>query len=263
MRLSKGYTTSDLHLLTNRSSAHRFMPTLHEAAAGANLLVLNGDIFDFQWSIYPDLEGSLEYVEDWVEHLVAKHRQCRFVFLMGNHDSLPAYGELLDVMAQRYDNLSWDPFYLKLGNKVFLHGDVGSSSHVPHKLAAYRERWHGPQRKSWMHAAYLAFTRLGIPRLIHECTPVRRYTADVVAYLKAELGSSFTDITDVYFGHTHKPLTDYEFHGLRFHNTGATIHGVRSRIQSFTYDPTDLNQALGRLTANGAALPEPVVRTAK
>ena len=244
MRLHRGHTASDLHLLSNRSTADRLMPRLHQAAAEADLFVLNGDIFDFQWSNYPDLRESLDYVENWVRDLVAKYPRCRFVFIMGNHDSLPAYGDLLDALAGRHDNLAWEPFYLKVGSKVFLHGDVGSSSHAPGALAAYRQRWHRPRRRAWVRAAYLTFTRLGIPGLIHECTPVRRYAVDVIAYLKTELGPSFTEVRDVYFGHSHKPVTDYPWQGLRFHNSGAMIHGVRSRIQSFTYDPADLRRTL-------------------
>jgi len=256
MRIHKGYTTSDLHLLTNRSSAHRSMPRLHRAASRADLFVLNGDIFDFQWSVYPNLSESLGYAEDWIVSLISRHRHCRFVFLMGNHDSLPAYGDLLDTLAERHENLAWEPFHLQLGNKVFLHGDVGSSSHSPEELAAYRQRWQGPRRRPWLHKAYLACTRLGIPRLIHECTPVKRYTADVVTYLKAEMGPGFVDLRDVYFGHTHKPVTNYRSQGLRFHNTGATIHGVRSRVQAFTYDPAELQDALDRSAEASSALAE-------
>jgi hypothetical protein len=39
-------------------------------------------------------------------------------------------------------------------------------------------------------------------------------------------------------------VSDYEWQGLRFHNTGAMIHRVRSRIQTFTYDPDELQHAL-------------------
>jgi calcineurin-like phosphoesterase family protein len=256
MRIHRGYTTSDFHLLTNRSSAGRMMPSLHQVAEEADLFVLNGDIFDFQWSVYPDLGESLDYVEKWIGDLLSRHRHCRFVFLMGNHDSLPAYGDLLDALTERHDNLAWEPFHLRLGSKVFLHGDVGSSSHSPEELAAYRQRWHGPRRRPWLHAAYLACTRLGIPRLIHECTPVKHYTTDVVAYLKAEMGPSFTELRDVYFGHTHKPVTDYQSQGLRFHNTGAMIHGVRSRLQTFTYDPDELQHALERSAETSSAVAE-------
>lgn len=258
MRIHRGYTASDLHLLTNRSSADRLMPSVHRAAAKGDLLVLNGDIFDFQWSLYPDLGKSLDYAENWIRKLVSRHRHCQFVFIMGNHDSLPAYGDLLDALAEKHDNLAWEPFHLILGSKVFLHGDVGSSSHSPEALAAYRQRWHGQRRRSWVHAAYLACTRLGIPRLIHECTPVRRYTTDVVAYLKAEMGAGFTELRDVYFGHSHRPVTDYVWKGLRFHNTGATIHRVRSRVQTFTYDPAELQRALEPSAPATSAATEPM-----
>jgi UDP-2,3-diacylglucosamine pyrophosphatase LpxH len=54
MQTAIGHTISDLHLLTTRSSAAKMMPSLHHAASEAGLFVLNGDIFDFQWSFYPD-----------------------------------------------------------------------------------------------------------------------------------------------------------------------------------------------------------------
>ncbi len=244
MRVHKGYTTSDLHLLTNRTSADRLMPRLHRAGDEGDLLVLNGDIFDFQWSVYPNLGESLDYVETWIEQLLRRHQDCRFVFIMGNHDSLPAYGDLLDDLSDRYDNLAWEPYYLQLGASVFLHGDVGSSAGCSRRLAAYRQRWHGRRRQPWMHKAYLACTHMGIPRMICECRPTRRHMPEIAAYLEAELGPAFGELRDVYFGHTHKPLTNYRWNGLRFHNTGAAIHRVRSRIQTFTYDPADLQTGL-------------------
>ncbi len=219
------------------------MPSLHHAASEAGLFVLNGDIFDFQWSFYPDLKRSLQYVEDWIDDLVEQYPRCQFVFITGNHDSLPAYEELLEDLSGRYANLAWDPFYLKVGEKVFLHGDVHHSP-TPETLAAYRSRWHGPPHKPWTHTVYYVFAWLRIPRLIHELTPADRPVADVITYLKAELGPHFGDVQDVYYGHTHKPQSNFLQQGLRFHNTGATLHGVRSRIQTFLYDPADLERGL-------------------
>jgi UDP-2,3-diacylglucosamine pyrophosphatase LpxH len=244
MHIARGHTVSDLHLLTNRSSAHRFMPRMHCAASDAELFVLNGDIFDFRWSVFRRLSPSLEYVEDWISALVSRHRNCQFVFITGNHDSLPVYKDLLARMSRRYDNLAWEPDYLRIGKKVFLHGDV-RESHTPETLAAYRARWHKPpHRKRWTHTAYLILTWSRIPRLINELVPTQRLATAVTKYLQAELGPDFDGVQDVYCGHTHRPVTDYRWGPLRFHNTGATIHGVRSRIQTFTYDPEDLRRAL-------------------
>jgi UDP-2,3-diacylglucosamine pyrophosphatase LpxH len=243
MQTAIGHTVSDLHLLTNRSSAEKMMPSLHRAASKAGLFVLNGDIFDFQWSVYPDLEQSLRYVERWIADLVGRHPKCQFVFITGNHDSLPNYEELLEDLSRRHANLAWDPFYLTVGEKVFLHGDVHNSP-TPETLEAYRSKWHGPPRKAWAHTAYFVFAWLRIPRLIHELMPTHRPAADVITYLKAELGPRFHDVQDVYYGHTHKPHSNFLQQGLRFHNTGATLHGVRSRIQTFLYDPADLERGL-------------------
>ncbi|MBN1359762.1 MAG: hypothetical protein JW993_04180 [Sedimentisphaerales bacterium] len=246
MHIAKGHTVSDLHLLTNRSSAGRLMPRLHCAASDAGLFVLNGDIFDFRWSRYRRLGRSLEYAENWISRLVVRHPHCQFVFITGNHDSLPAYENLLTELSQRYDNLAWEPHYLRLGQKVFLHGDV-RECHTPGQLAAYRARWHKPpHRRRWAHAVYFLVTWSRIPRMIHELVPTQRLATGVTNYLRLELGSAFDDVRDVYCGHTHRPLTDYPWGGLRFHNTGATIHGTRSRIQTFTYDPADLERALRR-----------------
>ncbi len=243
MHKAKGHTISDLHLLTNRSLAHRLMPRLHHTASDADLFVLNGDIFDFQWSVSPCLDRSLEYAEDWISNLVSQHPHCQFVFITGNHDSIPAYEELLGALSETYANLAWEAHFMKLGKKVFLHGDV-RNSHTPETLAAYRARWHGPPRKRWIHTVYLVSALLRIPRLIHEFTPTHRYTANVTKYLRTELGPAFGDVRDVYYGHTHRPLTDYRWENLHFHNTGAAVRGVRFRLQTFTYDPADLKMAL-------------------
>jgi UDP-2,3-diacylglucosamine pyrophosphatase LpxH len=232
------------------------MPRLHRAASDASLFVLNGDIFDFQWSVHPCLDRSLEYAEDWIGSLVSQHPHCQFVFITGNHDSIPAYEELLTALSNIYDNLAWEAHYMKLGNKVFLHGDV-RDSHTPERLAAYRARWHGPPRRRWVHTAYLVSALLRIPRLIHEFTPPHRYTANVTKYLRAELGPAFGEVRDVYYGHTHKPLTDYRWENLRFHNTGAAVHGVRFRIQTFTYDPADLQAALHQIRAQPPVAAQP------
>jgi UDP-2,3-diacylglucosamine pyrophosphatase LpxH len=245
MSKAQGHTVSDLHLLTSRSSAHRLMPRLHRAASEAGLFVLNGDIFDFQWSVYGRLSWSLEYAEDWISDLVSRHPHCQFVFITGNHDSIPAYKELLSDLSDRYDNLAWEAHYLRLGRKVFLHGDV-RDSHTPERLAAYRARWHKPPQKRWVHAAYFVFTWSRIPRLIHGLVPTQRLTTGVTKYLRAELGLAFDEVRDIYCGHTHRPLTDYRWGNLRFHNTGAAIQGVRFRIQTFTYHPAELERALHR-----------------
>lgn len=244
MDTTTGHTVSDLHLLTNRSSADRMMPRLHEAAAEAGLFVLNGDIFDFRWSKYRRLTPSIQFVERWISELVVRHPACQFVFVMGNHDSMPPYGELLTRLSQQYDNLAWEPYYLKLGSKVFLHGDVRESPSAE-TLAVYRTRWHKPpHRRHFPHLAYYVFNWSRLPRLLQALVPTRRLTSAVVKYLKVELGPDFETISDVYCGHTHRPVTDYRWDGLRFHNTGATIHGIRHLIQTFTYDPADLDQAL-------------------
>ncbi len=52
----------------------------------------------------------------------------------------------------------------------------------------------------------------------------------IANWLQADSGSLTDGVTDVYFGHTHRDFADYEYDGLRFHNTGSTIRGLSSRM---------------------------------
>jgi len=45
-------------------------------------------------------------------------------------------------------------------------------------------------------------------------------------YLKGHGMEASSGVTDIYFGHTHREMDGVEYHGLRYHNGGASIKGI-------------------------------------
>ena len=58
-----------------------------------------------------------------------------------------------------------------------------------------------------------------------------RYCAKrLLRALRASENPLADDLRDVYFGHTHTTMSNYSYRGIRFHNTGATIHGIECAL---------------------------------
>ena len=75
----------------------------------------------------------------------------------------------------------------------------------------------------------VVFTRLhaSLPHLVYSKQIVARR---ILSYLD-EIGQGpRSGVCNVYFGHTHKRMTNYAYGGLVFHSGGAPIKGQRFRI---------------------------------
>jgi UDP-2,3-diacylglucosamine hydrolase len=57
--MPRGLVISDLHLFSPRSKAVELLVGIQEKLASADVLVLNGDIFDFRWSTLPDTQATI------------------------------------------------------------------------------------------------------------------------------------------------------------------------------------------------------------
>ena len=245
----KGLVVSDLHLLTNRTTINFHIHGMERAAAQSDLFILNGDIFDFKWSLHGDVALSLDVAREWIETLVRPFPHCRFVFMIGNHDSLTPYMELLDHLAGRHANIGWDKYWLQVEDKVFLHGDAADAFMTPAALDLHRMRWDRLRQmpRIW-HSIYGAATRYSPHWIVPQLKSKRLCANRLIHYLRAALGAGFYDIQDIYFGHLHSPFTDFTCKGIRFHNTGAAIHGLRLRMLPFTFNNADLLCSRGHLS---------------
>lgn len=228
---------ADLHLFTRRSDAPRYLEAIEAAAGRSAALVLGGDIFDFRWSTLGTTTATIEAATQWLEDLAARHPQCHIHYLLGNHDYCRAFVERLKQRTCRHcgkiaSNLSWHPFFLRLGDHLFLHGDVAERRMTNDSLIEFRSRWaHGRPAGRFHRRAYDMFFRTGlhrpIPYLVHT---KRRVARRIHHYLEHVGHGPHSGVRHVYFGHLHRRVLAYRYRGMTFHNGGAPVGGQKFRI---------------------------------
>ncbi len=233
----KHFFVSDLHLFCRRSQAHLLAEDLFRAAAGAKTFILGGDIFDFRWTTLASVAHTVEAAIEWLRRLIEPHPECQFYFLQGNHDAHPRFTRALHEFSVVTRNLSWHPFFLRLGSSLFLHGDAAERRVVDHStLTAYRARWsgdlkHGPMANTVYDAAVRANLHRAIGAAAH---PTRRVVRRLAAYAERIGHGLASGLRHIYFGHTHAALANFRDGGLTFHNGGAPMRGLNFRIVEAT-----------------------------
>jgi UDP-2,3-diacylglucosamine pyrophosphatase LpxH len=231
--MGKCFFISDLHLLANRSKAWKYLDDIIRSAKRAENFVLGGDIFDFRWARTKSHRQSVAKAITWLDDLVRPCPRCQFHFVLGNHDFNQAFINQLDDLAQELPNLSWNRYYLRLGNSMFLHGDVADREyHDAQSLSAAREEWLYTRRRGpFLSRLYdvVVLTRLHkpFPHLVYSKRIVARR---ILSYLEQIGQGPEAGVRNVYFGHTHKHMTNYVYGGLVFHSGGAPIKGLKFRI---------------------------------
>ena len=229
---ASAYVVSDLHMFCKRSEADFHMPAIHKAAEKADYFVLNGDTFDFRWSTLESTEATVREANRWLEKLAADHPSCHFHFLLGNHDCHHAFVHELERLVDKTPNLDWHPYYLRLGDTLFLHGDVANRKMTHCMLEASRNSWVKERQRgrtaNLMHDVAFQFNvHKAVSQLAH---PTKRVLRRVMAYLESMEPHIMDGVRHVYFGHTHVAMTNYAYRGLRFHNGGAPMRNVTFNI---------------------------------
>ncbi|MCS7305528.1 MAG: metallophosphoesterase [Thermoguttaceae bacterium] len=230
--MKKWFFVSDLHLLARRSQADRYWERLERAISQASRFVLGGDIFDFRWATTRDIGLAVQEAIGWLERLVQQHPDCQFHLVLGNHDHHWAFLCRLDGLAEKYANFRWHPYYLRLGEHIFLHGDVAERKMGPEKLAIFRVRWHyRPRRGRLMSQLYEFWMASRLPRALGPLVyPKWRVARRILAYLRRIGHGPEQGVRHVYFGHIHRGFSGYRYRGLVFHNTGPAVRGHRFRL---------------------------------
>ena len=234
--MSKCYFVSDLHLFASRSNAHCHLDAIAHVASHAGTLVLGGDIFDFRWARIPT-HKAVDRAAHWLAELTGHCPNCRIHFVLGNHDYHQLFIDRLTAAAPDWPNFAWHRFYLRHGASVFLHGDAANGEMTAQKLAESREGWLDAERRSpWLNTLYdmvvLARLHKPMPRLLFS---KRLVVHRIFSYLEDIGQGPASGVRNVYFGHTHTRMSNYHYHGLRFHNGGAPIKGLKFRIIEAEY----------------------------
>ena len=235
----RGYFLSDLHLFSKRSQAEAYTEQIREAASRAHTLVLGGDIFDFKWRTRSSMNHAIEDAIRWIQELVESHPKCVFYYVLGNHDAHPDFVVALDRFAFEQPRLIWQPYVLRLGRCVFLHGDIldGDSKH---EVVDARRRMHDdkPLPHPIRHWLYDAVIKARLHRVAaHVANRPSNVLKGLDRYLKEQGLDASSGVTDIYFGHTHREMDGVEYSGLTFHNGGASIKGLGFRIIETRLEP--------------------------
>lgn len=221
-----GYAVSDLHLFTHWSTAGREMPGIVAAARKADFLVLNGDIFDFRWSTLPTLERTVSAAVGWLDELAAECPRCRLIYVMGNHDRMAAMTEPLTSLSARRGNFHWHSSHMQIHGALFLHGDLALRTDRvnPFHRPLRQKQWKpGPAARM----IYRSLTTARVQCLAKSFNPPRHCARRILQSLAEHASGAQRSVRDIYFGHTHRPFRDFEYKGVRFHNTGAAVRGLR------------------------------------
>jgi hypothetical protein len=232
LSMNECYVISDLHMFSRRSRAADQMEQIRKTVSSATTLVLAGDIVDFKWSEIGEPKETAEAASEWLEKLLQASTDCELHYLLGNHDHHPALIERLKGLAACHPRFHWQPFHLRLGNAVFLHGDAAIPRMNSERLKTYRERFGEHRRRGpVMNRLYDAVVAarihvMGAQMLYPDRTVLRR----LFKYLDEIECSPVQGVRNIYFGHTHRALADAEYGGLKFHNCGAPMPGLNFGI---------------------------------
>lgn len=228
---------SDLHLLSPRSMAPRWMHSIDSACHTSELIVLGGDIFDFRWATLGGHDATLAAARQWLSGLLERHCGSRVVYILGNHDSHPDMQELLDELARASGRLEWTADCYRLGDCIFCHGDIldaGSQAQLP----LYRRRFqHERQASRAAHNAYEAAVAMrlhrALPTLLHR---PRATCMRLMELLKLPSQPEHAGVQRVFFGHTHVPIYELPLGQFHFYNPGAALRHLNFAPISFEID---------------------------
>jgi UDP-2,3-diacylglucosamine hydrolase len=237
---AQGLVLSDLHLFTPRSDGVVRFESLHSRLNQMQVLILNGDTFDFRWSEFPDHETTTKAALDWLKALLRNLPKCSIHFVLGNHDCLSTFTQHLPSLANDYPTFHWHDRWLQLGTTIFLHGDCAHRRMDLAGLDRYRAVWQEDEQRSRLASkAYACADGLGLTNLAHRWTFPRRRTLNRIVHYLDRACPSWRRVTrHCYFGHTHIPFSGEVFGGIRFHNTGAALRGVAFKPLTFDlHDP--------------------------
>jgi UDP-2,3-diacylglucosamine hydrolase len=232
MTAPRVYFVSDLHLFTRRSLAARYLDELQRLSREADSFVLGGDIFDFEWTTLESIDATVAAASRWLRELTEASPNCQFHLLLGNHDHYGEFIDQLDGLDRRHENFAWHPYYVRLGNSLFLHGDAADGGGCPVKLEQNRLKRPMTKKRgvtaNWL---YDMFVRAGLHRPVPVLAyPKGRTARRLLKYMNQIGHGPESGVEHVYFGHTHRELNNYRYRGISFHNGGAPMQGVPFRI---------------------------------
>ena len=234
-----GLVVSDLHLLSRRSEGETLFEGLASQLDASDVLVLNGDTFDFRWSSLPSEAASIDAAIRWIEDLTTGHPRLEVRYLLGNHDCLAVFHRELEQLVRSVATLQCHEHQFELGDNLFLHGDCANYRMDGPGLAKARRPWINDRQRGRIAAtSYDWSDALGLSRLVHELYfPQHRTVRRIAHHLDHTSPDWHRRFSRCFFGHTHRPFHSYEWRGVEFSNTGSAIPGMGFQPLTFDWRP--------------------------
>lgn len=242
-KIVRGVVFSDLHIFSSRSTYKEYLPEIEMHLNDVDRCVMNGDIFDFSWSRAPSIAAAEERAAGMIVELLERFPRCQFHYVIGNHDGLEGFRRRLDEVAAKFSKFSWHEHCYRTGDVVFLHGDVVNSRRGADGLVGgLREHRELPRycelRDRRLRDGMQILSRLGIEKFAYVVNSPERNARRIVEYLE-ELDPAILDGTKhIYFGHTHVQQHGYQYKGMTFYNTGASLNGMSLKPMRFEVEET-------------------------
>jgi UDP-2,3-diacylglucosamine hydrolase len=211
------------------SRPSKYIERMGEAAFEADFFVLNGDIFDFRWSVLPGVEATLDASIAWLSDFATAHPDCTVYYILGNHDAFTGLTHRLAKLTDEIENFQWRPAYLRMDGVLFTHGDLfWRDGRNPFDRRIPPAVLRISPLLGWI---YHLIHTIQATRLVHAMWPPRRCAAHIAKSLSSGSKELTRGITDVYCGHTHVAVSDFEHKDITFHNTGSGIRGLRCNMR--------------------------------
>jgi predicted phosphodiesterase len=226
--IKHGLVVSDLHLFSRRSDGAELWDRIDDVRGDAEILVLNGDTFDFRWSHFADESKATAAALEWVERLIRDGRWKQVHYILGNHDCLSEFVKELRELASERETLACHELHLQLGRCLFLHGDCVNRRMSLEDLKRFRAQWSKDSpRGNFSKALYDGVDAVGVSKIFHQLYfPKERTIARLAHHLSLVFPDWRENLDHCYFGHTHQPFSGHEHGGVAFHNTGSGIRGM-------------------------------------
>jgi UDP-2,3-diacylglucosamine hydrolase len=218
----RGLALSDLHLLSKRGHQSWLIDKLSMLPKAYDFLVLNGDIFDFEWSQEPTIAGSVDKAISYLKALAQVNPECKIYYILGNHDCHVLFIERLKEIS--LPNFVWTETHIMLGKNLFLHGDLplGFSRIYPRTNYEMITKSQ-PKYMSFIYERILDLGLAKCARFIYPPLKTVKRLYDVISSSELDFGG----IEKVYFGHIHVPINALKYDHLVFYNTCSSVRGFK------------------------------------
>ncbi|TWU47080.1 metallophosphoesterase [Rubripirellula reticaptiva] len=219
---------SDLHWLSARSNYESHETSIRNAVSRCNVCVWGGDLFDFRWSQHANDTFAIEASLEWLDHWYRDFPETRFVFLNGNHDAHESFQVSLVDWAASRDRFEVGAECLRIGDTIWLHGDVIEGDGSADAFSHYRNQWKNKPTSGRL--ASLAYD-VAVNARIHKAAALAAHRRKntcmrLLRWLQRQPANQTSGVRRIVFGHTHRRINGFRIGSHEFFNGGAAIRHV-------------------------------------